>query len=275
MKLINFDEIFKPVIRKLEINNLKDFRSEVFIDTPKWKNMIEKGQEIDINKDLCIYDDGTIGLEKEKSKKRRVILYIMNQNYNKSTKREYKYHIGWCTTLEEMRKNKRLNRYVAIRKKEPYFKVAIYDMDTHKTTEIENKKMSVCKNCLKKLNYKGYKNLTSLKKEQIYQEFNLKKFLEEYKFFGEILIQPKNIFENKHNEYSEDWKEISRKLRKNHHWICEKCGKNFENQKGNLVVHHIDGNKQNNSAYNLKVLCKECHALEPNHEHLKRKNKVK
>ena len=79
MKLINFDEIFKPVIRKLEINNLKDFRSEVFIDTPKWKSMIEKGQEIDINKDLCIYDDGTIGLVKEKSKNRRVILYIMNQ----------------------------------------------------------------------------------------------------------------------------------------------------------------------------------------------------
>ena len=71
MKLINFDEIFKPVIRKLEINNLKDFRSEVFIDTPKWKSMIEKGQEIDINKDLCIYDDGTIGLVKVSRMRRR------------------------------------------------------------------------------------------------------------------------------------------------------------------------------------------------------------
>ncbi|MCH5315443.1 MAG: HNH endonuclease [Eubacterium sp.] len=38
---------------------------------------------------------------------------------------------------------------------------------------------------------------------------------------------------------------------------CENCGKS-----GNLDVHHIDGNYQNNNLENLKVLCRSCHIKE-------------
>lgn len=46
---------------------------------------------------------------------------------------------------------------------------------------------------------------------------------------------------------------------------CEKC-KNSEwlNHKIPLELHHVDGNKHNNNIENLKILCPNCHALEPN-----------
>lgn len=39
---------------------------------------------------------------------------------------------------------------------------------------------------------------------------------------------------------------------------CEECGAEYPNV--NLVVHHKDGNKQNNIMANLQVLCRICHA---------------
>lgn len=35
-----------------------------------------------------------------------------------------------------------------------------------------------------------------------------------------------------------------------------------------LDTHHINGVKTDNSDSNLRALCKECHSLEPKHEHM-------
>ena len=40
---------------------------------------------------------------------------------------------------------------------------------------------------------------------------------------------------------------------------CADCGYNKHEQA--LEVHHIDGNRENNRAKNLKVLCRNCHAI--------------
>ena len=46
---------------------------------------------------------------------------------------------------------------------------------------------------------------------------------------------------------------------------CEKCN-NFKwlDEKIPLELHHKDGNRYNNKLENLKLLCPNCHALEPN-----------
>ena len=58
-----------------------------------------------------------------------------------------------------------------------------------------------------------------------------------------------------------------RKVNRDH---CSQCGKkkdyNTKNLKGklrqiNIDVHHIDGNKRNNSQQNLIPLCRSCHSL--------------
>lgn len=49
--------------------------------------------------------------------------------------------------------------------------------------------------------------------------------------------------------------ELHRKFRKS---CCEDCGNHLEKD---LLVHHIDLNKKNNSPLNLKTLCRKCHGL--------------
>ncbi len=42
---------------------------------------------------------------------------------------------------------------------------------------------------------------------------------------------------------------------------CEECGLTFwRGQKINFELHHIDGNRYNNSLENLKLLCPNCHS---------------
>ncbi len=46
---------------------------------------------------------------------------------------------------------------------------------------------------------------------------------------------------------------------------CEKCGRaEWLGMPIPLELHHKDGNHYNNELNNLKVLCPNCHALEPN-----------
>lgn len=46
---------------------------------------------------------------------------------------------------------------------------------------------------------------------------------------------------------------------------CEKCGlTEWQGEKIPLEVHHIDGNRRNNSLSNLQLLCPNCHSLTDN-----------
>jgi hypothetical protein len=47
---------------------------------------------------------------------------------------------------------------------------------------------------------------------------------------------------------------------------CEICSlSEWMGKKLNLELHHIDGNRYNNSLDNLQILCPNCHSLTPNH----------
>lgn len=197
-----------------------------------------------------------------------VVLYVRDQYH--PAKNEYKYHIAWCETLEQRKKDKKIDRYVITRKNDENFNVNIIDAHTHKLIQ-ENgtAKMRICRGCLKRLNYKGYKKAGNnySKKDSIYKDFSIESFLENDKRKKTYipknldlytdLTQPKNL-------YPSNWKDISRAYRRKVGWKCEKCKKDFSKNKQNLTVHHINSSKYDVSDKNLIALCEDCHQKEHN-----------
>ena len=64
------------------------------------------------------------------------------------------------------------------------------------------------------------------------------------------------------------WRDLSRWIREEKRWTCEKCRINLEERRSDLHAHHVFG-RGFNSPQHLKVLCIACHAEEPYHEFMK------
>lgn len=61
-------------------------------------------------------------------------------------------------------------------------------------------------------------------------------------------------------EYANNQREIHENLKELWGWKCERCNHIHDPRGGyTLTVHHLDGNKSNNSKWNLAVLCQRCH----------------
>lgn len=87
-----------------------------------------------------------------------------------------------------------------------------------------------------------------------------------------ILQLPEHTAETAPNDvYTRDFSEISRAVREERDWVCEKCGTSLASPdlRKYLHVHHVDGRKWNNERRNLRVLCIACHSEESDHGHLK------
>jgi len=62
------------------------------------------------------------------------------------------------------------------------------------------------------------------------------------------------------NDYPPSWKEIADRRKAEEGYRCERCRHSNRPSTGHtLTVHHLDGDKSNNTDENLAVLCQRCH----------------
>lgn len=183
---------------------------------------------------------------------------LFNETLNNPSKGN-KFHLVDCSTLEDMRSRNRYRRYYATTNLSGKFVISSGD---GRNAEVC---LQVCQNCLKKLNYKNFNK----NKNEVLKNFNLSDFFNYYKTSFRNLPNTDNLLPEEAGTYANNWRQISLEYRERKKWICELCKLNMVDYKNLLDVHHRNGNKRDNSIFNLQALCRECHSKQDMHDHIK------
>ena len=176
-----------------------------------------------------------------------------------------RFHIADCKTLGSMRKKSRFERYKVTNNLSGYFHVFGQDYYSKEAVEGEAQ-LVVCRNCLSMLNYKGYKSKKTLR-DSIVAGFEIGEFFSNYSSLFKALPKENTFLTG--GGYTSDWKEVSDAYKSRVSFCCERCQVDLSSHKQLLHSHHINGNKQDNRAENLKALCMDCHRKEPLHDHMR------
>ena len=198
-------------------------------------------------------------------KGRQVLLYIQDhgtrvQEVLADGIKGNRFHVADCTTLKNMRAAGRFQRYVATNNIKGVFQISGSDYYTGQA-EGGAARLRVCKNCLIKLNYKGY---TQSNRTKIFDTFSLTEFFETYSSFFPYM--PKRMAGDNDSLYTEDWPQLSARLKALKDYVCESCQVDLSDHKQLLHVHHRNGVKTDNSAAKLQALCADCHRKQPLHD---------
>ncbi|MDM5092083.1 HNH endonuclease [Aeromonas rivipollensis] len=203
----------------------------------------------------------------------QVMLYIPDQGSfinqtlaNGKQKGAKRVHVAECKTIIGMRERGRFNdRYDVINRIDGFFPV--FGSDYHLQKDVKGEaELAVCQNCLTLLNHKNFSELSWGDKTNFVNTFSYARFFETYSSYFKSL--PKSTVGFQSGGYTPDWPTISSKLRSELEYTCEQCGVNLIGNAKLLHVHHINGNKADNSRDNLRALCTDCHKKQPHHGHL-------
>ncbi len=201
-------------------------------------------------------------------KGRQILLYIRDHGDDARKALEHgengrRFHIADCDTLQEMRAKNRFGRYYVTNDLSGTFEIAGRDPDTGEKLS-GRARLRVCKNCLRKLNYKGYA-VTARRRWEIWADFSIPEFFSKYSScFSYLPYHP----DEDDAQYTADWDSISTHLKRERGFVCEQCGVRLEKYKFLLHVHHINGQKNDNKVSNLKLLCADCHRKQESHGHM-------
>lgn len=164
-------------------------------------------------------------------------------------------HIAECKTFETMKNKEKSPSYCVISRMDGKFPV--YGVEPGSKRLLEgDAALSVCKDCLETLNYKGYMQLRFGQKNALLKEFN---FVELFKIYSSYFKSlPRRMFEEENTVYSSDWPVISAQLIREVNQICQSCAVDLKEHPSLLNVNHINGDKSDNDLSNLQVLCLSC-----------------
>lgn len=234
----------------------------------EWKDLtaeLEAGIEIDIHDLDSASDYG--GLLSYKG--RQVLLYIPDHSFKfdeavVDASRANRYHVADCSTLQNMRRDNRIERYTATTNRDRKFEI-FGDKRSNRRMKA-SVELHICKNCLGKTNYKGYSTNGYSNKAEVFSSFDRDEFFKTYFSLFPFSTQP---LERMTSGYPDNWKEISRSYRISRNHICEDCKVNLANKPQLLHTHHINGVKSEVREFNLRALCVDCHRRQKFHGHMK------
>lgn len=270
MKLPDFYE-FDPLNRLkekmgIDKNHYGDFSMLVNLSnqlTEAELKQLNSAEGIEISADAIeILDDGTFVY-----KGNRVLLYIRDVQSYSGREQAPRFHLTYCNTLSGMQKARRFDRYVISTSTDGQFKINI--MIGHQPFP-EIRPLNVCKQCLSKLNFNRYKSLKmGEQRHQFVADFKISDFFAKYPQSLHAKMPRYNSDNAPLNVYPDSFNKISREMKEKAGWRCQQCGKDYSKEEKGLHTHHINGLKHDNHPSNLKVLCRFCHAQQPNHGHMK------
>jgi len=161
-----------------------------------------------------------------------------------------KFHIKQCSTIKNMKnKSKFDGKYV--------FRNTPVKMEDHDGIY---KDLLLCKNCYAQEQNKNENIKLEMNTNEYFKKIILNKQDGVGKFHKSDLPKEGPNIPTDENGYTLNWSELSKIVRELRSFTCEECKINLNTDKYYLEVHHIDGNKINNSIINLKVLCVRCHS---------------
>lgn len=241
-----------------------DFDPHIELENQQIVIELQKGIEVQLE-DLT-YDGGLISF-----KGHQVFLYIPDQGVqihevlkDPEAPGAKRFHVADCATLNNMRTQGRFARYTATNRLDGRFKLTGRSMVTNDAVEGEGSLM-VCQNCLKLLNYKDFLNLRKAQRQDAWLNFSIAEFFE--KFSTHFRYLPSDVLKGKNGSaYSDDWKDVSGRIREERGWRCDQCGIQLAAHKHLLHVHHVNGVRGDNRPENLRPLCVDCHRKQPLHD---------
>ncbi len=163
---------------------------------------------------------------------RQVVLYIPDQgsgidNVLSAPEKGRKFHIADCTTLNEMKKRKRFERYKVTNNMSGEFEV--YGNSKFNGVTEGVAALDVCQNCINMLNYKGAENLSKMDRVKVVKSFDFVEFFTTYSSLFKRL--PKQNIKEIKKGYSADWDKISSSIRKSVSYSCQHCEVNLSSVK--------------------------------------------
>ncbi len=243
------------------LNAVESITSEKLAEA---KRLLEtEGKNIENISDIFVNDNSELFEILPDGSMVRVNFYIATKvvdNYTLQyieSKDLYKYHIYKCTTISNMFNSGRKHRYKINSRDDGSFYYTFTDYNGYVLKTVENQKLNICKNCLKKFLSKSFIS------DYDVSNFNLKDFHKQNRSFFDFDTSSMEKGEYaKANVYSRKWTEIANQIKMKRDYTCEKCGWRPSNdyEKRFIHTHHENGDKTNNRDDNLKVLCIKCHS---------------